>query len=74
MEIYFRGSICSMTLENWYNAYSFALVAYGQHLHPIVVEDDRKFMEISLSLMTLKAGGHQNKHWNLLNRNSDESD
>ena len=44
------------------NAYSFALVAYGQHLHLIVVEDDRKFREISLSLITLKAGGNPNKH------------
>ena len=33
-----------------------------------------KFTESSLSLTTLKAGGNQNKHWNLLNRNSDASD
>ena len=34
------------------HAYSFALVACRQHLYLIVVEDDPKFREISLSLTT----------------------
>jgi len=55
------------------NAYSFALVACGQRLHPIVVEEDQKFMGTSLSLTTPQAGGNHNKPWNQLSRNSDES-
>ena len=50
------------------HAYSFALVACRQHLYLIVVEDDPKFMEISLSLTT-RDRWWKNKLWNPFNRN-----